>query len=59
MTMDLAAYMSGSIRNIMAKAYRNVLTNPCEAKFVFRMQRLFEKSERRRKKVKEQEGVLN
>ncbi len=57
MTMDLAAYMSGSIRNIMAKAYRNVLTNPREAKFVFRMQRLFEKSERRRKKVKEQEGT--
>ena len=36
---DLATYMSGSIRNIMAKAYKNVLSNPREAKFAFRMQR--------------------
>ena len=49
--------MSGSIRNIMAKAYRNVLSNPREAKFAFRMQRLFEKSEKRRRKVLEQEGL--
>lgn len=55
--IDLAAYMSGSIRNIMAKAYRNVLPNPREAKFAFRMQRLFEKSEKRRRKVLEQEGL--
>ncbi len=55
--MDMTAYMNGSIRNIMAKAYKNVLTNPREAKFVFKMQRLFEKSEKRRKKVKEQEGI--
>ena len=55
--LDLAAYMSGSIRRIMAKAYKNVLTNPREAKFAYRMQRLFEKSEKRRRLVKEQEGL--
>ena len=54
---DLAAYMSGSIATIMAKAYRNVLSNPREAKFAFRMQQLFAKSEKLRKKVKEQEGI--
>ena len=56
-TIDLAAYMSGSISRIMAKAYRNVLSNPREAKFAFRMQQLFAKSEKRRKKIKEQEGI--
>ena len=49
--------MSGSISRIMAKAYKNVLSNPREAKFAFRMQQLFAKSEKRRKKVKEQEGI--
>ena len=55
--MDSAAYMSGSIRNIMAKAYMNVLSNPREAKFAYRMQRLFEKSEKRRRKVLDEEGL--
>ena len=49
--------MSGSIRNIMAKAYKNVLSNPREAKFAYKMQRLFEKSEKLRRKVAEQEGL--
>jgi len=30
-TFDLGAYRSGSIRNIMTKAYKNVLSNPREA----------------------------
>lgn len=55
--IDLATYMSGSISRIMAKAYKNVLSNPLEAKFAFRMQRLFAKSEKRRKKVQEKEGI--
>ena len=46
--LDLAAYMSNSIRNIMTTAYKNVLSNPREAKFAFTMQRIFEKSEKRR-----------
>lgn len=55
--IDLATYMSGSINRIMTKAYRNVLSNPREAKFAFRMQQLFAKSEKRRRRVKEQDGL--
>ncbi|MBO7046395.1 MAG: radical SAM protein [Prevotella sp.] len=55
--IDLATYMSGSISRIMAKAYKNVLSNPREAKIAFRMQQLFAKSEKRRKKVQEKEGI--
>jgi MoaA/NifB/PqqE/SkfB family radical SAM enzyme len=55
--MQLNEYMSGSIRNIMAKAYRNVLTNPREAKFAYKMQRLFEKSEKRRRQIRETDGI--
>jgi len=56
-TIDLGAYMSNSIRNIMAKAYKSVLSNPREAKFAYRMQTLFHKSEKRRRKMLEQEGL--
>ena len=55
--IDLAVYMSDGIARLMAKAYKNVLSNPREAKFAFRMQQTFSKSEKRRKKVKEQEGL--
>ena len=55
--VNLAAYMSGSIRNIMSKAYRNLLSNPREAKFAWRMQRLFSRSEKRRKAVLDEEGI--
>lgn len=55
--VDLQQYMSGSIRNIMSKAYKNVLKNPRQAKFAFKMQRVFEKSERRRKKLAQTEGI--
>ena len=54
--IQLDEYMSGSISRIMTKAYRNVLSNPREAKFAFRMQTLFQKSVKRRQKVKEKEG---
>ena len=56
-TLDLAAYVSGSIRNIMSTAYRNMLSNPREARFLLRMQTLFQKAEKRRKKIKETEGL--
>ena len=36
-SFDLAAYMSNAIRNIMKKAYKNVLQNPREARFALRM----------------------
>jgi len=54
---DLAGYMSNSIRNIMTKAYKNVLANPREAKFAFKMQRLFEKSEKLRRKIKDADNL--
>lgn len=54
---DLAAYMSGSIRRIMARAYKNVLSNPREAKFAYCMQQTFQKSEKRRKRLLETDGL--
>ncbi len=54
---QLAEYMSGSIRNIMTKANKNVLSNPREAKFAYKMQRLFEKSEKLRSKMAETEEL--
>ena len=55
--MDLSKYMAKSIRNIMAKAYLNVLSNPHEARFAHRMQKLFTASEKRRAQVLEQENI--
>lgn len=55
--INVAGYMSGSIRTIMAKAYKNVLSNPREAKFAWRMQRLFSRSVGRRKAILEKEGI--
>lgn len=49
--------MAGSIRNIMTTAYLNVLSNPREARFVSRMQRVIGKAERRRKECLEKEGL--
>ena len=49
--------MSESIRNIMAKAYLGVLSNPHEARFVARMQKIFNASERRRKEVLKTDGL--
>lgn len=56
-TFDLAVYMNDSIRNIMIKAYKNVLSNPREAKFAYKMQALFEKSEKLRRMVRDEEGL--
>lgn len=49
--------MNGSIRAIMMKAYKNVLSNPREARFAWRMQRLFSRSESRREAVLKEEGI--
>ena len=38
--MNLQKYMSDAIRRIMAKAYRNVLSNPREAKTVLLLSHL-------------------
>ena len=50
---NLAAYMSDGIREFMATAYRNVLSNPREARFVHRMRRVVEQSAKRRREVLE------
>ena len=55
--INLQTYMSSAIRRIMAKAYRNVLSNPREAKTFFRLQNTFIKSESRRKAVAKESGV--
>lgn len=55
--IDLPAYMSDTIGRVMKQAYKNILSNPREARFVFHMQRLFAKSEQKRKKVAAQEGI--
>ena len=55
--MDLSAYLAESIRDIMAKAYLNVLSNPREARFMARMQRIMGKAERRRKECLAKEGL--
>ena len=49
--------MSGAIRNIMARAYKSVLNNPREARFVLKLQQTFARSEKRRAKVKRKEGL--
>ncbi len=54
---DIQTYMGNAIRNIMSKAYRNVLSNPREARTVFRLQQTFIHSEKRRAKLRESEGV--
>lgn len=54
---NLAEYMGDSIRNIMSAAYRNLFSNPHEAKFAFRMQQAFAKSEKRRKNFADKEGL--
>ncbi len=55
--IDLQSYMAESIRRIMGNAYRSVLSNPREARFVMRMQRTMGKAERRRKACLENEGL--
>lgn len=54
---DLQDYMANSIRNIVAKAYLNVLTNPRQAKVVHQLQQSLSTSEKRRRQVKESEGL--
>ena len=55
--INLQSYMSDAIRRIMAKAYRNVLGNPHEAKAIWRLQQTFLQSEKRRRRVLKKEGV--
>ncbi|MCD8102197.1 MAG: radical SAM protein [Alistipes sp.] len=55
--IPLESYLNNGIRNIMANAYKSVLSNPKEAMFVYKMQKVFGKSEKKRKAYKEQENL--
>ncbi len=55
--VPLESYLNNGIRNIMANAYKSVLSNPKEAMFVYKMQKIFGKSEKKRKAYKEQENL--
>lgn len=55
--LSLNVYLNNSIRNIMANAYKAVLSNPRESLFVLKMQRAITRAEKRRKKHLEEEGV--
>ncbi len=54
---DLQSYMAESIRRIMGNAYKSVLSNPREARFIMRMQRAFRRSEHRRKTLMKTENL--
>lgn len=54
---SLEKYLNEGIRNVMSNAYKSVLDNPKEARFVFKMQRVFGKSEKKRKSYKEKEDL--
>ena len=54
---DLGKYMTENIRSTMAAAYRNVLGNPREARFVLHMQQSFRRAERKRRALLEQEEL--
>lgn len=55
--LSLDVYLNNSIRNIMSNAYKAVLSNPRESLFVFRMQKVFGRSEKKRTSYKEKENL--
>lgn len=55
--IDLQSYMAESIRRIMGNAYKSVLDNPRETRFVMRMQRAFRRAERRRRVLMDTENL--
>lgn len=56
-TLSLDVYLNNSIRNIMANAYKSVLSNPKQSLFVFKMQKIFLKSEKKRRSFFEKENL--
>lgn len=54
---SLDTYLNNGIRNIMSNAYKAVFSNPKESLFVYRMQKVFSKSEKKRKTYKEKEDL--
>lgn len=54
---SLDDYLNNAIRNIMSNAYKAVFSNPKESLFIYRMQKVFGKLEKRRKAYKEKENL--
>ncbi|MCD8261194.1 MAG: radical SAM protein [Bacteroides sp.] len=53
----LESYLNNGIRNLMSNAYKSALSNPKEALFIFRMQKVFSRSEKNRTAYKEKENL--
>lgn len=54
---SLDTYLNNGVRNIMSNAYKAVFSNPKESLFVYKMQKVFGKSEKIRQKYKEKENL--
>lgn len=51
-TVPLESYLNNGIKNLMSHAYKSALSNPKEALFIFRMQKVFGKAEKKRSDYK-------
>jgi len=56
-TFSLDTYLNNGVRNIISNAYKAVITNPKESLFMLRMQKVFSKSEKKRKAFMENENL--
>ena len=54
---NLAQFMNDNLRQLVATAYRSVLSNPREARFALQLQLSLARAERRRRRLKEREGL--
>lgn len=53
-TVPLESYLNNGIKNLMSHAYKSALSNPKEALFIFRMQKVFGKAEKKRSDYKKE-----
>ncbi|MCD7915836.1 MAG: hypothetical protein LUG96_11685 [Tannerellaceae bacterium] len=56
-TVPLESYLNNGIKNLMSHAYKSALSNPKEALFIFRMQKVFGKAEKKRSDYKKKENL--
>ena len=55
--MDLQAFMTDNLRELVQTGYRAVLDNPREARFALQLQRTMARGDRRRKQMLKREGL--
>lgn len=55
--LSLDTYLNNGMKNLMSNAYKAVFNNPKESLFVFRMQTVFGRSEKKRKSYSEKENL--